>query len=255
MMVSRDAERAREAVSSLAGLSVDTELADLSVRAAVDDLADRCLAKLPAIHLLVNCAGAFYGKRRETVDGHEMTFVLDHLAPFQLTCRLLPRLRETGSARVINLCTRFYADAPIDADDLHSQKRYGAMRAYSRAKLANILFTFELARREDPARVAVNAVQRGDVYTNAAQNSGAVLRALYRVVGPLFFLSPEQGADTVVWAGTDEKLRGVSGKLLRRRAEVEPAPLARDAAVSAMIWAQSERMTRVMWPPPAPSAQ
>jgi NAD(P)-dependent dehydrogenase (short-subunit alcohol dehydrogenase family) len=172
-----------------------------------------------------------------------MTLALNHFAPFLLT-RLL-RDRLVPAPRVISLNSRFHTRGRIDFDDLDGRRRYGALRAYASAKLANLLFMYELARRLPDA--AVNAVYPGDVYTNAARNSGPIVRGIYRTIGPLLFISPEKGADTVVWAAADPAAAHHSGQLLYKRAPMESSPASRDEVLARRLWAETEARTGTTW--------
>lgn len=246
--VSRDEQRLRLAYERLrvvadeAGGTVVPVRADLTRQVEVRALAES-LSGTPRIDVLVHGAGALFGKRRVTDEGREHTWALNHLAPFLLTYLLRDQVLPAG--RVISLNSRFHSKGRIDFDDLDGARRYRALGAYAQAKLANLLFTYELARRFPGA--AVNAVFPGDVYTNAARNTGPLVRAVYRTIGPLVFLPPAKGADTVVWAASSAEAAGHHGELLYRRAPVPSSPTSRDHALGQRLWTTSQALTGVTW--------
>lgn len=250
VMVSQHPGRAQAAhdavVAATGSRLVETELADLASQREVRALAER-LARLPRVDVLVNCAGALFPKRRVTEEGHEGTLALDHLAPFLLTRLLLDSLVASAPARVVNISSRLHWRGRIDLDDLEMSRRYSGVRAYAQAKLANMMFTCELSRRLEGRGVTVNAVHPGDVYTRSAQHCGLLVRALYTVIGRLFFLTAEQGADTVVWAASAPEVEGVTGKLFYKRRVLEPAAQTHDREVSDRLWQRSEELTGVRY--------
>jgi NAD(P)-dependent dehydrogenase (short-subunit alcohol dehydrogenase family) len=246
--VSRDEERSRLAYERLrpiadeAGGTIELVRADLARQVEVRALA-AALSGEPRIDALVHGAGALFGRRRETDEGREQTFALNHLAPFLLTCLLRGRLFPAG--RVVSINSRLHTRGRINFDDLDGVRGYRALGAYAQAKLANLLFTYELARRQPAA--AVNAVFPGDVYTNAARYTGPVTRAVYRVVGSLLFLPPAKGADTVVWAASSSEAARHNGELLYRRAPRTSSPASHDRAVGERLWTVSADLTGVTW--------
>jgi NAD(P)-dependent dehydrogenase (short-subunit alcohol dehydrogenase family) len=250
IMVSREPKRAeaahRRVMKESGNAQVESWLADLSSQAEVRRVAGALLA-LPPIDVLVNNAGALYGRRRETADGREMTWALNHLTPFMLTLLLLDSLRAAPGARVLTTSSILAMRGRIDAGDLDARSSYSGMRAYAQAKLAQLLFVGELARRLGNDGVTVNAVHPGNVATRSAQNSAWPLRAIYAVIAPLFFLSPERGADSLVWAASSDELKGTTGRLFCKRQEMAPPPAALDTALAERVWAASEDATGVRW--------
>lgn len=217
--------------------------ADLSSQAEVRTVAGEILEAFPEIHLLVNNAGVVNLHRSETVDGIETVFAVNHLAPFLLTHSLLDRLRESAPARIVNVSSHAHKFVKgIDFEGLEQREKYAAMRVYGQSKLANLLFTRELARRLSDSGVTVNAVHPGAVATGLGANNGAGSKALIGLLG-LFFNSPERGAATSLYAATSPDLEGVSGRYFARCRENAPSAAARDDVSAQRLWELSEQLT------------
>ncbi len=238
------------------------ELADLSVQADVEALADRLLAAESRIDVLINNAGALFTDRVLTVDGIERTFALNHLAYMQLTLRLLPRLLASASpgalARVLCVSSRAHSEARLDLTDLQLTRGYGGWRAYGRSKLCNILFAQALARRVDPERLVVHALHPGVVATRFAQSGNGWRGQLMRRVMDLVSISPTAGADTVVWLATDPSATRQTGAYWVKRRPVAPSAIAQDAALADALWEASAALlppwARTVLPPIASDA-
>jgi NAD(P)-dependent dehydrogenase (short-subunit alcohol dehydrogenase family) len=247
VLIGRSAARAgaaREAIGRRApGASVDVELGDLASLAAIRGLAPRLLARCPRIDVLVNNAGVFQLRRTTTIDGFETTFAVNHLAYFLLTNLLLERLRETPGARIVSVSSEAHRlGGPLDFDDLQSERRWRPFAVYGRSKLANLLWTRELARRLAGSGVTANCCHPGGVATRLGQGDAGWARALGRAIG-LFLLTPEQGARTSVYLATSPELAGVSGRYFRKERESEPARIARDDAAAKRLWDVSTALT------------
>ena len=191
----RDPERTEAAareIRAAGGGPVDVFVADLSAQAEVRRLADEVLQRLPRLDVLVNNVGGYWNTRHVTADGLERTFALNHLAPFLLTNLLLDRLKESAPARVVTVASHAHAMGRIDFDDLQGERSYSGARAYNQSKLANVLFTYELARRLQGTSVTANALHPGVVSTSfGAEDPGrrpATARpahpAVHEVPGP-----------------------------------------------------------------------
>jgi NAD(P)-dependent dehydrogenase (short-subunit alcohol dehydrogenase family) len=216
-------------------------LADLSSQAAIRQVAREILTRCPRIDVLVNNAGVAELRRRETVDGLESTWAVNHLGYFLLTRLLLDRIRESAPARIVNVASdahRFVRS--LDPDRPEGQGRFRWWQAYGRSKLANILFTRELARRLEDSGVTVNAVHPGAVATRLGQQNAWWATPLIRLLG-LFFKSPEQGAATSLHLSRAPELSGVSGRYFADCKETRPTALACDDALAARLWTSSER--------------
>jgi NAD(P)-dependent dehydrogenase (short-subunit alcohol dehydrogenase family) len=218
------------------------DLADLSsVRAGAAELLERC----PRLHVLINNAGLILTERTETVDGYEATFAINHLGPFLLTTLLADRLIESAPARVINVASTAHNQARrgMPFDDLGSTAKYAGMRVYGESKLANILFTIELAQRLDGTGVTANALHPGTVRTGyGADGDTKGLLALGIKIGQPLFLSPEKGARTSVYLASSPEVEGVSGRYFAKCKEKTPKPQALDAEAARRLWSVSEAM-------------
>ena len=221
-----------------AQIGADHFVADFSRLDDVRALAAALLERYPRIDVLANNAGGIMGEREITVDGHEKTLQVNHLAPFLLTSLLMERL-VASEASVINtasIANRLFGD--IDVDDLQNAKRYSANKAYGDSKLANILFTRELHRRFGDRGLTAAAFHPGLVATSFASNTTSVLRFVYGVVLSRFLISPKKGADTLVWLASPGA-RFTSGGYYTRRKIDKTNKQADDAALAARLWEES----------------
>lgn len=219
-------------------------LCDLSSREEIDRAAAEYLASGRSLHVLVNNAGLVSQAREENAEGIETTLAVNYLATFQLSLRLLPRLRESGAARIVNISSDTYRIASLDLDDLQMQRGYSFMRAYGRSKLAIVYFTLELARRLGDAGVTVNAVDPGPIASNIGANNTGLA---YRIAGPLIkglFPSAERAARTALMVATDPTLGDATGGYWRSRKRREH-PLDFDAELSERLWRMSAELTGV----------
>ncbi len=218
-------------------------VADLSSQASIRNLADAFLAEHDRLHVLVNCAGAFFRDRHATIDGLEMTFALNHLAYFLLTNLLVDRLRESAPARVVNVTSGAQSMGRIDLEDLQGERRYRGQAAYNQSKLANVLFTYELARRLQDARVTANCVHPGVVRTNFGRKDQPLAwRVMIPVVTP-FMRSPEKGAETVVYLAASPEVETVTGMYFHDLKSKRSSKLSYDRDLAARLWAVSEELT------------
>lgn len=219
-------------------------LADLSEISQVRRLAGEYQERYDRLDILINNAGGFFSKRHTTVDGYELTFALNHLSYFLLTQELLPILEASAngtSARVVNVSSNAHHGAALDFNDLQLEYGFNGWRAYSNSKLANILFTTELARRLAGKLVTVNALHPGFVATNFANNNGLLYR-LAMPIAHLFALSPEQGARTSVYLAASPDVSQVSGVYFEKERPARPSGAARDAETARQLWEISAEM-------------
>lgn len=217
--------------------------ADLASQREIRDVATEILGTYERIELLVNNAGVVNFRYEETVDGIEVVFAVNHLAYFLLTHLLLERIRESAPARIVNVSSHAHKFVKgIRFDDPHHRDKYASMRVYGHSKLANILFTRELAQRLEGTGVTVNAVHPGAVRTGLGANNGAWSKLLTGTLG-LFFNSPEQGAATSLYVATAPELEATSGRYYARCREVAPSRSAQDKDASSRLWTLSEEMT------------
>ena len=247
VVTGRDRERGEAAVEEIRRDSgnerVSLVLADLSVQAEVRRLAEEFRKRHDRLDVLVNNAGLVQSRRVETPDGLELTLAVNHLAPFLLTDLLLDLLKKSAPSRVITVSSEARRGASIDFDDLQSERRYRGFPVYGMTKMANILFTYELAERLEGTGVMANCLHPGAVSTNFAQNNRGPIALLFRLFKP-FMRSPEQGADTLVYLASSPEAGELNGKYLTDRKEVAPAE-PRDETAQKRLWEVSEELTNL----------
>jgi NAD(P)-dependent dehydrogenase (short-subunit alcohol dehydrogenase family) len=246
-IVARDRERARataeEIASAGSGRPPAVFLADLGRQRDVRRAADEILAHFPQIHVLVNNAGVVNLKRETTEDGIEAVFAVNHLAYFLLTVLLLDRLRASAPARIVNVASEAHKFVRgLQFDDIGFEHNYKAMRVYGHSKLANLLFTQELARRLEGSGVTVNSVHPGAVASGLGKNNGRVAQTLIAFLAP-FFRTPEGGAATSIHVATAPELATVSGRYFKNCREARPAAFASDREAAGRLWELSEGLT------------
>ena len=240
------AERATARIVAAGGTAtvVDVLMADLASQASVRHLAAEVLERYPRLDALVNNAGAIYSRRQLSPDGIELTWALNHLAPFLLTSLLLERLQASGPARIVTTSSDAHKGASIPFDDLNAERGYRGFRRYGQTKLANILFTSELARRIGDADVTANCFHPGLVTTGFNRNNGALMRFGMTVVRP-FSRSPDQGADTLVWLLDSPEVQDLSGLYFVDRKVAVPSAAAQDPATARRLWEVSAAQTHL----------
>ena len=223
--------------------AVELMLADLAVQADVRKVAAAFQRQHDALHVLVNNAGAYFPQRTESADGLEMTWALNHLGYFLLTNLLLDVIKRSAPARIINVSSAGHTHGTIDFDDLQMRRNYGGFQAYARSKLANLLFTYELARRLAGTAVTVNALHPGAVNTNIWNNVDGLLGRLLRAVGKFYFLPVEAGAATAIYLATSPDVTGVTGQYFAKQKAVRSSPGSYRTDVAARLWDVSTAMT------------
>jgi NAD(P)-dependent dehydrogenase (short-subunit alcohol dehydrogenase family) len=238
-IVARSEERGREAKRRIeaagGGRPADVLIADLSSLSAVRALAAEALRRYPRLDALVNNAGAMYSDRRLTPEGHELTWAVNHLAPFLLTTLLLERLKACAPARVVTTSSDAHkAASAIPFDDLTASKKYSALLRYGETKLANILFTKELARRLEGTGVTACCYHPGAVVTDFGRDS-KLLTFFYKWFKP-FLRSPEKGAKTLVWLLENPDAQALQGGYFMDEKPRRPSKAARDADAARKLW-------------------
>ncbi|HLU10117.1 MAG TPA: SDR family oxidoreductase [Oceanobacillus sp.] len=246
IVVGRSAERTESVVKEIQQASgnnaVEALLADLSVQAQVRELAAAIQRKYEHLDVLVNNAGGMFLRREETADGIEMTWALNHLNYFLLTNLLLDTLKRAPAARIVNVASDAHEGGKIQFDDLaFKQRRYGWMVAYAQSKLANIMFTYELARRLNGTNVTANTLHPGFVNTNFGANNGTLARIAKVVMRPLA-LSPEQGASTIIYLASSPEVEGTTGQYFVKCKPHRSSKASYDEAVQRRLWRVSEEM-------------
>ena len=223
--------------------AVDFLVADLSSQADVRRLAEEFKKTYSRLDVLLNNAGAVFTKSQVSLDGFEMTLALNHLNYFLLTNLLLDLLKSSAPARVVNVASDAHRMVKgFNFDDPQGSKRYGGLRIYAQSKLANILFTNELAKRLEGTGVTANSLHPGVVATNFAANNGGIWRVL-RKVFDVFSIKVEEGAKTSVFLASSPEVAAVSGKYFDKSAIAQPSPAALDESAGRRLWTLSETWT------------
>ena len=243
-IVGRNETRTRVAAATIGAAAkaaaVTTFVADLSSQAAVRKLAAEVLARCPRLDVLVNNAGAMYGTRQLSKDGIELTWAVNHLAPFLLTTLLLDRLKASAPVRIVTTASRAHQGALIPFDDVNAERGYRSFGRYGETKLANILFTAELARRLEGAGVTANCYHPGLVATGFNRGNG-LLTDIGMTALNLVARMPAVGADTLVWLATSADAANVRGKYFFDRQQIQPSREAQDMQAARRLWELSER--------------
>jgi NAD(P)-dependent dehydrogenase (short-subunit alcohol dehydrogenase family) len=243
VVVGRHPDRCAAAAERITGEAL---VADLSRQDEVRRLAEEIAGRHPRVHVLVNNAGTVSQRRRLTADGLELTFAVNHLAPFLLTRLLREALVAGAPARVVNVTSVAHERERLDFDDLQCERGYRPFPVYARSKLANLLFTYELARRWDGAQVTANAVHPGLVDTRLGDKAGLLARVVWRAIHLRYrrvSVAPQEGARTIVQLATAPDLTGVSGRYFAGGREAASSAYSRDPEVAARLWEASERLT------------
>jgi len=243
----RDLARARAVAEDISRDTGNPEVrfvqADFAQLAQVRRLAQELQSLLPRLDVLINNAAVMAAARARSAEGYDLTFAVNHLAPFLLTNLLLDKLKASAPARVIVVASEAHRRATLDFGDLMNAGASGWWTAYERSKLANVLFARELARRLAGTGVTVNALHPGVVRSQLFRSSPALLRVLLWSVGRLFMLSPQQGARGSVYLATASELDGESGGYYRGCRRVAPSAAAQSEACAARLWQESARLT------------
>jgi NAD(P)-dependent dehydrogenase (short-subunit alcohol dehydrogenase family) len=235
------ADAVRQIQSAGKGASVDVLVADLASQASVRRLASDAQAKYPSIQVLINNAGAIYARRLLSPDGIELTWAVNHLAPFLLTTLLLDRLKASTPARIVTTSSDAYEGARIPFDDLDAQRSYGGFGfpRYGETKLANILFTVELAQRLAGTGVTANCFHPGFVATGFNRNNGLLMRIGMAISRP-FARSAAKGAETLVWLVDSEAAGETSGGYFFDEHLATPSAAAQDREAAGRLWQVSQ---------------
>ncbi len=239
---------AREIASAHGGRPALVVPADLSSQRSIRDAAELIRRAHGSLHVLVNNAGLIPRQRETTVDGLEMQFAVNHLAYFLLTNLLLDRLVDGAPSRVVNVSSGAHQGGRLDFGDLQSERRYDPVRVYGRTKLANVLFTYELARRLGGTGVTANCLHPGVVatklmadYMNVPLVGGAIART--------FGGSTEKGAETSIYLAASREVEGVTGRYFVGQRETRSSPASYDGALQQRLWEESARLTSLATAP------
>src|SRR6187200_1296635 len=242
----RDRGRAEHTAAGIMGESgnraVDVFVADMSSQAEVRRLADEVLTAYPRLDVLLNNVGGFWAHRHVTADGLEHTFALNHLAPFLLTSLLLERLKTSAPARVVTVSSGAQSMGKIDFDDLMGERQYSGQRAYNQSKLANVMFTYELARRLAGTSVTATALHPGMTSTSfSSDDPSRIFAPLVRLMRP-FMKTPDRGADTPVYLSSSADAEGLTGLYFADRRPKRSNGASYDANATARLWRASAEL-------------
>lgn len=219
---------------------IDLLLADLSSQKSVRDLVSNFKTRYDKLDVLINNAGVYRNKRTLTEDGIETTFAVNHLAYFLLSNLLLDKLKASPQARIINVASGLERQGKINFDDLQCEKGYSGFRAYNQSKLANILFTYELARRLKGTGISTNCLHPGFVKTNLIRE-----RLLVAFLLKPFQITPEKGAETSIYLASSPEVEGVSGKYFANKKETSSSKESYDEVISKRLWEVSAELTKL----------
>jgi NAD(P)-dependent dehydrogenase (short-subunit alcohol dehydrogenase family) len=246
LFVARDPARAQATQARLEtfapGRGHKAYIADLSAVREGKRVGAEIAAAEPSIDVLVNNAGATYSDRRVTAEGLERTFALNHMSYFTLTAMLLDRLKAAPAARIVSTASRAHFGPGLDFDDLQAEKSFSGWRAYQRSKLANVLFTRELARRLKGTSVTANCLHPGVVASRFADEAGGWTAPVFGLAKRLIGISSEKGADTIVYLVSSPEVAGVSGEYFAKRRVAPISQAARDDAAARRLWEVSEAL-------------
>lgn len=246
IVVSRNPDKCKRVTEDIKQKSgnpeVDYLAADLSSQVEIRKLVEGFEDRYQRLDILVNNAGSFFFKRQESVDGIEMTLALNHLNYYLLTNLLLERIKASTPARIVNVASGSHIGARIDFDDLEMRRNYSGLRAYGRSKLANILFTYELARRLDGTGVTANTLTPGFVATNIGMDNNWLVRTVKTLVN-FFAKSPEEGAQTSIYLASSPEVERMSGKYFVDCKPVPSDAVTYDLTLAKRLWEVSAEMT------------
>jgi NAD(P)-dependent dehydrogenase (short-subunit alcohol dehydrogenase family) len=248
VMVCRDRGRGEAALQEIkkkiGNEKIVLVLADLSSQQEIRSAAREIGSRYVKIDVLVNNAGGIHPTRTLTPDGIEATFAVNHLGYFLLANLLLPQLKASPAARIVNVTSQAHQYGRIFFDDLGLEKRFNPMMSYAQSKLANILFTYELARRLEGTRITVNTLHPGGVATNFGKELTGIAGFVFKHLGFLM-RSPRKGAETVIWLATSSEVEGVSGKYFRDKKEIRSSEISYNVDIARRLWQVSAELTGV----------
>ena len=253
IIVGRDETKTRRVSGDLKALSgsskIDTLVADLSSMDEIRRVANEFRAKYDRLDVLLNNAGAVFSSYQQSVDGYEMTFALNHISYYLLTHLLLDNLKRTadaqGEARIINVSSSAHRNATLRLDGLRDESGFSFMNSYGASKLMNVQFTYELARRLADTTVAVNAVHPGFVDTGFGHDLGGIWSILCKTLQKLVAISPQKGAETLVYLASSTEVAGISGKYWNEKQQKRSSDNSYDRKQQQRLWAFSAEATGI----------
>jgi retinol dehydrogenase 14 len=249
VMVGRNPAKTNAALDEVCRRSgsalVEALTCDFGSQAAIRQLAADVLGRAPSLDILINNAGSVNIHRTLTADGIERTFAVNHLAGYLLTRLLADRIVASAPARIVNVSSNAHYNATLDFDDLGFERGYHILKAYSRSKLANVLFSRELSRRLAATGVAVNALHPGMVATDIWRGAPGWTQPLFALAKRLVMMSPEEGAMRIMYVAVGNATEGMTGQYFDRNLSRQPSKLALDDRVAARLWQESARLTHL----------
>jgi len=247
-LVGRNPEKTRSVVekfrSQYANQEILSSVFDLSLPSQVARLAEEVSARWNRLDVLLNNVGAFFAKKTMTCEGHESTFALNHLSYFLLTHKLLPLLKNSPAARIINTASQAHVGVDLDFENLQGEKSYNGWNAYQMSKLENILFTYELADRLQGTKITVNALHPGFVATKFGDNNEGFLGSALKVAKALFAINQDKGSETSFYLCTSPEVEGVTGKYFEKCKEKISSPQSRNRNTAKKLWELTEEILK-----------
>jgi retinol dehydrogenase-12 len=247
--VGRDPKRCTEAGTEIrvttGNQEVDFLIADLSVLAQVRRLAQEFKDRYSHLDVLVNNAGAFFLRRKITPEGFEKTWALNQLSYFLLTNLLIDDLEARAPARIVNVASGAHYGGRIHFDDLNLKRGYNGWKAYCQSKLANVLFTYQLARLLEGTGATVNSLSPGFVATRIGHNTGFLIKPIVQLVQKIGGISPREGAETIIYLSSSAEVEGITGKFFIEKEVVESSPSSNDPIIAQRLWEVCEQMTGI----------
>lgn len=249
VLVGRNAAKTAAALADIKRRSgsdaAELLLCDLSSQASIRRLAVDVLARCPRLEILINNAGTVSVERKVTADDVEQTFAVNHLAYYLLTRLLRDRIVASAPARIVNVASQAHYRGTLDFDDLGFERGYQILRAYTRSKLGNVLFTREMAKRLQGTGVTVNTLHPGDVATNIWNGAPRWAQPLLAIAKRLLMISPEQGAKRITYLAASLDVQGQTGLYFEKNRPRRPSRLAQDDALAARLWNESARLVHL----------
>jgi NAD(P)-dependent dehydrogenase (short-subunit alcohol dehydrogenase family) len=246
VLVGRDHKRIESAFAQIRAELPDSKLdsfvADLSRISEIQLLAQHINQNFQRVDVLINNAGAFFPSRQLSADGIEMTFALNHMAPFVLTNLLLNLMRASAPTRIINVSSAAHQGAVMDFDDFQFANRYSGWKAYAQSKLANLLFTYELADRLQDADITVNALHPGFVKTGFAHGNPSLFTTFFGALQKYFAVSPEHGAQTSIHLATSPAVNNITGRYFVNKQPVASSRVSYDYTARRKLWDLSSKL-------------
>lgn len=255
IIIGRSQAKAEEVVTDLrfcaCNPSIDYLIGDLSIQADVSRIAGEYRERFGSLHVLVNNAAALFMKRQVSADGIEMSLALNHLAYFTLTMDLLDLLKASAPARIINVTSSVHRISRLNLEDLSLEKGYFGIWAYARTKLMNVVFTYELARRLEGSGVTANCLHPGLIGSNLGSNNTGLYRPAFDMYHRVA-LSPEKGAQTIIYLASSAEVEGISGRYFVRKKPAQSSKASCDPEAGARLWDVSLQLSQRLERAPRP---